>query len=115
MHAFKLLFLSAYIVTNLVLLKKQINLGLLILVILLEGLLLGKFQYCYELIALLVPHFLLFLLVSILESDSSAISVFIPHVCTRRLSNSCPTMPISSRFSALLVQLGSRYCAVPDY
>lgn len=43
-HAFKLVFYNAYLVTNLVLLKKQINLGMLILIILLEGLAMGKFQ-----------------------------------------------------------------------
>lgn len=43
-HMLKLTFATAYLVTNLVLLKKQINLGLLILTILVEGLAMGKFQ-----------------------------------------------------------------------
>lgn len=43
-HTCKLAFVSAYIVINLVLLKKQISLGVLILTILLEGLVLCKSQ-----------------------------------------------------------------------
>lgn len=43
-HTVKLTFFCAYAVANLVLLKKQINLGLLILVILLEGLGMCKFH-----------------------------------------------------------------------